>query len=38
VGVAFRTRGRRADEAIDVMRLLWAGGEDGVSFEGELFA
>jgi alkanesulfonate monooxygenase SsuD/methylene tetrahydromethanopterin reductase-like flavin-dependent oxidoreductase (luciferase family) len=34
VGAAFRTRGRRADEAIDVLRLLWAGGEDGVSFEG----
>ncbi|SFQ35801.1 probable F420-dependent oxidoreductase, Rv2161c family [Amycolatopsis arida] len=38
VGVDFRTRGRRADEAIDVLRLLWAGGEDGVSFHGEFFA
>jgi probable F420-dependent oxidoreductase len=38
VGVDFRTRGRRADEAIDVLRLLWAGGADGVSFEGEFFA
>jgi probable F420-dependent oxidoreductase len=38
VGVAFGTRGRRADEAIDVLRLLWAGGEDGVSFAGEFFA
>jgi probable F420-dependent oxidoreductase len=38
VGVAFRARGRRADEAIDALRLLWAGGEDGVSFEGEFFA
>jgi probable F420-dependent oxidoreductase len=37
-GVDFSTRGRRADEAIDVMRLLWAGGEDGVSFAGEFFA
>ncbi|MCW2878384.1 MAG: Coenzyme F420-dependent N10-methylene tetrahydromethanopterin reductase-like protein [Sphaerisporangium sp.] len=37
VGVDFGTRGRRADEAIDVMRLLWAGGEDGVSFDGEFF-
>ncbi|ABD09553.1 flavin-dependent oxidoreductase [Frankia casuarinae] len=37
VGVDFSTRGRRADEAIDVMRLLWAGGEDGVSFRGEFF-
>ncbi|MDH2429165.1 TIGR03619 family F420-dependent LLM class oxidoreductase [Sphaerisporangium sp. TRM90804] len=38
MGVDFATRGRRADEAIDVMRLLWAGGEDGVSFAGEFFA
>ncbi|WP_436760982.1 TIGR03619 family F420-dependent LLM class oxidoreductase [Streptosporangium sp. V21-05] len=38
VGVDFGTRGRRADEAIDVMRLLWAGGEDGVGFDGEFFA
>jgi len=38
VGVDFRTRGRRADEAIDVLRLLWAGGEAGVSFHGEFFA
>lgn len=37
-GVDFTTRGRRADEAIDVLRLLWAGGEDGVSFDGEFFA
>jgi probable F420-dependent oxidoreductase len=34
-GVDFATRGRRANEAIDVLRLLWAGGEDGVSFAGE---
>jgi alkanesulfonate monooxygenase SsuD/methylene tetrahydromethanopterin reductase-like flavin-dependent oxidoreductase (luciferase family) len=38
VGVDFSTRGRRADEAIDVLRLLWAGGEDGVSFDGEFFS
>jgi probable F420-dependent oxidoreductase len=38
VGVEFSTRGRRADEAIDVLRLLWAGGEDGVSFDGEFFS
>jgi probable F420-dependent oxidoreductase len=38
VGVDFSTRGRRADEAIDVLRLLWAGGEEGVSFAGEFFA
>jgi probable F420-dependent oxidoreductase len=37
-GVDFSTRGRRADEAIDVLRLLWGGGEDGVSFDGEFFA
>lgn len=37
MGVDFSSRGRRADEAIDVMRLLWAGGEDGVSFHGEFF-
>ncbi|MEU4410619.1 TIGR03619 family F420-dependent LLM class oxidoreductase [Streptosporangium sp. NPDC023963] len=38
VGVDFGARGRRADEAIDVMRLLWAGGEEGVSFDGEFFS
>jgi probable F420-dependent oxidoreductase len=37
VGVDFRTRGRRADEAIDVLRLLWAGGAEGVSYDGEFF-
>src|SRR5919108_6473957 len=34
-GVDFASRGRRADEAIDVLRLLWAGDENGVSFDGE---
>jgi probable F420-dependent oxidoreductase len=38
MGVDYRTRGRRADEAIDAMRLLWSGGADGVSYEGEFFA
>ncbi|WP_049573912.1 TIGR03619 family F420-dependent LLM class oxidoreductase [Nonomuraea sp. SBT364] len=38
VGVDFAGRGRRADEAIDVLRLLWAGGEEGVSFTGEFFS
>jgi probable F420-dependent oxidoreductase len=38
VGVDFRTRGRRADEAIQVLRLLWAGDENGVSFNGEFFS
>lgn len=37
LGVDFRSRGRRADEAIDVLRLLWAGDEEGVSFDGEFF-
>ena len=37
LGVDFATRGRRADEAIDVLRLLWEGGEEGVSFHGEFF-
>jgi probable F420-dependent oxidoreductase len=38
MGVDFAARGRRADEAIDVLRLLWAGGEEGVSFDGEFFS
>ncbi|WP_410636508.1 LLM class F420-dependent oxidoreductase [Amycolatopsis sp. cmx-4-83] len=37
VGVDFATRGRRADEAIDVLRALWAGDESGVGFEGEFY-
>ncbi|SHN44396.1 TIGR03619 family F420-dependent LLM class oxidoreductase [Cryptosporangium aurantiacum] len=38
VGVDFASRGRRTDEAIDVLRLLWAGDEHGVSHSGEFFA
>ncbi|HEY6786570.1 MAG TPA: TIGR03619 family F420-dependent LLM class oxidoreductase [Trebonia sp.] len=38
VGVDFATRGRRGDEAIDVLRLLWAGDDNGVSFSGEFFS
>ena len=38
VGVDFTTRGRRADEAIDALRLLWAGDENGVSFDGEFYS
>jgi len=38
VGVDFAGRGRRANEAIDAMRLLWSGDERGVSFAGEFFA
>ena len=37
-GVDFTTRGRRADEAIDVLRLLWGGDAGGVSFSGEFFS
>ena len=37
-GVDFATRGRRADEAIDVLRLLWDGDENGVSFDGEFYS
>ena len=37
VGVDFGTRGRRADEAIDVLRLLWGGDAAGVSLQGEFF-
>ena len=37
-GVDFATRGRRADEAIDVLRLLWSGDDRGVSFDGEFFS
>jgi probable F420-dependent oxidoreductase len=38
VGVDYATRGRRADEAIDALRLLWAGDENGVSFDGDFFS
>ena len=37
VGVDYTTRGRRTDEAIDVMRALWATDEAGVTFDGEFF-
>jgi probable F420-dependent oxidoreductase len=38
VGIDFATRGRRADEAIDVLRALWAGDATGTSFEGEFYS
>jgi alkanesulfonate monooxygenase SsuD/methylene tetrahydromethanopterin reductase-like flavin-dependent oxidoreductase (luciferase family) len=38
VGVDYATRGRRADEAMDALRLLWAGDENGVSFDGEFYS
>ncbi|WP_027503634.1 LLM class F420-dependent oxidoreductase [Rhodococcus sp. UNC363MFTsu5.1] len=34
-GGRFDRRGKVADEAIAVMRALWAGGSEGVDFEGE---
>jgi probable F420-dependent oxidoreductase len=37
VGVDYTTRGRRADESIDVLRALWAENADGVSLHGEFF-
>ena len=37
VGVDYRTRGRRADEAIDVMRALWAEDEGGATFHGDFY-
>jgi probable F420-dependent oxidoreductase len=38
-GVDFASRGRRADESIDVMRALWAeSGPEGASHKGEFFA
>jgi probable F420-dependent oxidoreductase len=36
-GVEFDSRGRRADEQIDVMRLLWENRPDGASHHGEFF-
>jgi probable F420-dependent oxidoreductase len=36
-GVDFATRGRRADEQLEVMRALWEGDEKGVDHEGEFF-
>jgi probable F420-dependent oxidoreductase len=38
VGVDYHTRGRRADEAIDALRLLWAGDEKGVTLAGEFYS
>jgi probable F420-dependent oxidoreductase len=38
VGVDYATRGRRADEAIDVLRALWAGDADGTTFTGRFLS
>jgi probable F420-dependent oxidoreductase len=36
-GTEFSSRGRRADEQLEVMRLLWDDRPDGASFHGEFF-
>jgi alkanesulfonate monooxygenase SsuD/methylene tetrahydromethanopterin reductase-like flavin-dependent oxidoreductase (luciferase family) len=36
-GTDFSSRGRRADEQLEVMRLLWDDHPDGASFHGEFF-
>jgi probable F420-dependent oxidoreductase len=36
-GVQFASRGRRADEQLEVMRLLWEDRPEGASFHGEFF-
>jgi probable F420-dependent oxidoreductase len=36
-GAPFDSRGRRADEQIEVLRLLWEGRTDGAEFSGEFF-
>jgi len=36
-GAPFDSRGRRADEQIEVLRLLWEGRPDGADFAGEFF-
>jgi probable F420-dependent oxidoreductase len=38
VGIDYATRGRRADEAIDILRALWAGDATGTSFDGEFYS
>jgi probable F420-dependent oxidoreductase len=38
VGVDYATRGRRADESIDILRALWAGDATGTSFDGEFYS
>ncbi len=38
VGIDYASRGRRADEAIDVLRALWAGDATGTSFDGEFYS
>jgi probable F420-dependent oxidoreductase len=38
VGIDYATRGRRADESMDVLRALWAGDATGTSFDGEFYS
>jgi probable F420-dependent oxidoreductase len=38
VGIDYASRGRRADEAIDVLRALWAGDAAGTSYDGEFYS
>jgi probable F420-dependent oxidoreductase len=38
VGIDYPSRGRRADESIDILRALWAGDATGTSFEGEFYS
>ncbi|MFI0422322.1 TIGR03619 family F420-dependent LLM class oxidoreductase [Spongiactinospora sp. 9N601] len=38
MGVDFAARGRRAEEAIRVLRALWAGGDEGADHDGEFFS
>ncbi len=38
VGIEYATRGRRADESIDVLRALWGGDASGTSFSGEFYS
>jgi probable F420-dependent oxidoreductase len=36
-GVDFDSRGRRADEQLQVLRALWSGGPEGIDHHGEFF-
>ena len=36
-GAAFETRGRRADEQLEVLRALWDGDDSGTDHDGEFF-
>jgi probable F420-dependent oxidoreductase len=36
--VDYKTRGARTDEAIEVLRLLWSGDKNGVSYHGDFYS